>query len=67
METIKTQILFEYKVLVTDQGEWYHGESTNYIFTYVKDDWPDKVKKIMKKAFQKISKIPSLVKAAVEK
>lgn len=56
----------EYRVILTDTGNWLHAPGSDFLFTFIMDDWGDKVKKDVTNAFEKALRMSSTIKDAVK-
>jgi hypothetical protein len=55
-----------YMVTVTDSGDWYYAASNDFLFTYIKNSWSDKLKSEVSAAFKETLNISEMIKDAVK-
>jgi hypothetical protein len=54
-----------YEVTLTESGEWFHAEGSDFLFAYVDNSWPEVLKKQVGDAFKQALEVSSLIKKAV--
>ncbi len=57
----------KYSAVLTDDGTWFHANGSDFLFTFIKNDWPDSLKESAREAFEDALTIPSAIKTAVKK
>jgi hypothetical protein len=55
-----------YNVTLTDDGKWLNAPGSDFVFAYLKSDWPPAVITAMTTAFETALKMPTAIKASVK-
>lgn len=55
-----------YRVTVTDAGEWLHPAGSDFVFAYIDSSWADDVKASMRAAYIDALQMPNKIKAEVK-